>query len=139
MTTILSQDQVLSGLAAALKAVDRYAPESVRAAAAAAITSLATKPAAVEALALVGSVGLARMQAAWDAHGPFAAPDVPELTTTEQALARIEGRLDARIDARDAELAAFSALTSALLEIGIEGAKAALPWILATVRASAYE
>lgn len=128
----LSPNQVLDGLEGARGLIVRYAPVGTGAAGArAAIDALASSPEAVGALALVGTVGLARLHAAWRALGPGAIP--PPASSSEEALARIEGRLDARIDRRDAEVAAFNALTAAALHVGLEAFEAALPWIMASL------
>lgn len=132
MTPTLTADQVLEGLGVARGLIDRYAPAGSATGAQATIDALVRSPAAVDALALVGTVGLARLQSTWRSLGPGTIP--APASSSEEALARIEGRQDARIDRRDAEIAAFSALTAAALHVGLEAFEAGLPWIMASLQ-----
>lgn len=133
-TPSITEDQVLAGIAAARGAILRWAPESISDRAVQVADRIASNPALTKAVAYLGGEGLARANAWWSSVSPFAeVPAVDQRDGVAHGIAEIRGAAASMMTRRDAEIIAFSEFTQALMEIGWDGVKFALPLIIAAL------
>lgn len=131
--TPLTPEQIRDGLEAASRLVSQWAPEAAAPGLHAVLTAVGDSPAAMDALGILQAEGAARLQAWWSSH--VAEPPPPPAGSVDALLDELEGVGASLVARRDAELAAWSALTSSLLQLGWDVGKAALPYLVAGLAA----